>query len=134
VTTIAEEAKMARTLITEFESLKDNWDGYGASGFTQQTCSNARRLIDMIEPDLTKIGIPDIAPNPWGTISFEWESDESVLYLEIGNTQIRGYISIDKNPPTYVHGLVTELNQRILTIIQTAIDAWPSAPVPSVTE
>jgi hypothetical protein len=127
-----EEAKAARTLVNELETLGDNWDGYGASPITPQTCTNARGLIDMIEASPHKVPIPEIAPTPSGTISFEWETDEVVLYLEVGNTRVSGYIKMDRNPPTYLHGRVHDLDQQSLTFVQTTIAA-PENPSRSIT-
>jgi hypothetical protein len=90
-----EEATVARRLINEFKELKDNWDGYGASSISDQTRRNARQLIDIIEATPGSLPIPEISPVPSGTIAFEWEIDDTVVYLEIGNTRFSGYIRTD---------------------------------------
>jgi hypothetical protein len=130
-----ENAKTARESINELGSLQDNWDGYGASPISDQARRHASLFIDMIEAAPSGVPIPEVSPTPSGTIAFEWETHDGQAYLEIGNTRYSGYIKLDRQAPTFIHGQVDYLlfNQPIIASIQRAISA-PATPSPPVTE
>jgi hypothetical protein len=71
--------------IAEIARMPDNWDGYGALTIKAATRRNA---ISALRSVLISAPIPDITPNPNGTISFEWETDLGFAGLEIGQTRI----------------------------------------------
>ena len=75
--------------IENFGSLPDNWDGEGANKIHEQTvvncCYMARCAVDYLT-------IPDVDPNPNGTISFEWYTVEGLAYLEVGRTQFSLFV------------------------------------------
>jgi hypothetical protein len=79
----------ARHEIEEIATLEDNWDGYGASRVREQTKTNALAAVLQM---LLYAPLPDIAPNPNGTISMEWESDSGTGHLEIGQSRYSFYI------------------------------------------
>lgn len=72
-----------------FSSLPDNWDGDGANKIHEQTgrncCCMARCAVDYLT-------VPDIGPNPNGTVSFEWRTVEGLAYLEVGRTRFSLFV------------------------------------------
>jgi hypothetical protein len=66
------------------ESLKPNWDGYGAERILPIIRVNARaialRLMGMGAP------APEVTPTPDGTIELEWDLPSGRAHLEIGAT------------------------------------------------
>ena len=75
--------------IENFGSLPDNWDGEGANKIHEQTvvncCYMARCAVDYLT-------VPDVDPNPNGTVSFEWCTAEGLAYLEVGRTQFSLFV------------------------------------------
>lgn len=67
-----------------------NWDGEGALPVSPLTKQNAK---DALKDILPVVSAPEISPNPSGTVSFEWETNEGKAHLEIGNTKYSFYVS-----------------------------------------
>jgi hypothetical protein len=128
-----EDAKSARQSIDEFGVLSENWDGYGASPISDNVQRNAKHFLDMIEVSPNPLSIPETSATPSGTIAFEWESDDTIAYLEVGNTRFSGYIRSDRRPPTFLQGRMEDLDQRIVGSIQRAFSPT-FTPSPLVTE
>jgi len=78
------ERVSAREKLEELVRMPENWDGYGAVPIRIETTRNALRMLEIL-PD--EIPMPDITPNPNGTVSFEWESPAGIGHLEIGRTR-----------------------------------------------
>lgn len=66
-----------------------NWDGYNALGVKAETKENAIRGINNI---LLEAPPPEMTPNPNGTLSFEWETQNGAAHLEVGQTTFSFYI------------------------------------------
>ena len=128
-----EDAKAARQSVENLRTLEDNWDGYGGSSVSPQARQHALRFIDMIEAAPGRLPFPEISPTPSGTIAFEWEAHETVVYVEIGNTRYSGYIRLDRQQPTFLQGQADYLDQQIVAAIQRAI-VTPVTPSPSITK
>jgi hypothetical protein len=115
-----EEAKAVRNSLAEFATLRQNWDGYGASPISREACAHARRFIDMIEAAPGGLPIPDISPMPSGTISFEWETPDAHAYLEVGNTAYSGFIKTEQGP-FLLQGVADYLDQQVISLIQRGV-------------
>ncbi len=68
--------------LRELALLEDDWDGNGGVSVSSEVISKTESLLNRIP---TTIPFPDLVPNPNGTISLEWESDDRFFYLEIGD-------------------------------------------------
>jgi hypothetical protein len=95
------EFDFAHSIVDDIEGLQTDWDGYGALQVSHQTATNTRRALDVI---LNTVPLPEITPNPNGTISLEWESSEGIAHLEIGKTQFSAFIRPSSGPSTYLDG------------------------------
>ena len=69
--------------------LGENWDGYGALPIDQITIENARNFIQRLSP---RLPLPEISPNPNGTISMEWTSSGALAHLEFGLTKFSFFL------------------------------------------
>src|SRR5262245_17389350 len=78
------EHEQAVATLMEFQDLAPNWDGYGALPVGRETISNGREALSLL---LRHISLPDVTPNPNGTIGFEWFSSHGEAHLEIGKTR-----------------------------------------------
>ena len=108
--------------------LQEDWDGYGAARIQNQTVTNAQIAADLV---LRTAPMPDITPNPNGTISMEWESKMGVAYLEIGKTQYSCYVSRQAKEPLLYDGAAGQIGTHLGTAISVAL--FPILEKPSST-
>jgi hypothetical protein len=59
-----EESKSARSVVEEFATLEENWDGNGASSISPETRNNALRFVGLIEAAPFTIPAPEMMPRP----------------------------------------------------------------------
>ncbi|HTS13198.1 MAG TPA: hypothetical protein VMH00_13865 [Candidatus Limnocylindrales bacterium] len=85
---LADFASSKETLKQERYSAP-NWDGYGALPISAETSRNALSMLTVLE---AVVAAPEVTPNPNGTVSFEWETEAGVGYLEIGRTKYSFYV------------------------------------------
>jgi hypothetical protein len=84
--------------IQRLEKLGDNWDGYGAIS-VEVAAQNAGVAL----AELAKTApLPDITPNPHGTVSMEWEFGQFLAHLEIGKSRFALFIQSPRAAPIYV--------------------------------
>ncbi len=91
--------------LQDFESLPENWDGYGASAFASETIKSARQFINV----LYSIPQPFIMPHPAGTITLEWDSSFGEACLEIGRTRYSFYLKPRAGKAILRDGISSEL-------------------------
>jgi hypothetical protein len=60
------------------ENSLPNWDGYEAKPILRSVRDEAVRLIKMLPSD---IPLPDVSPEPLGTIAFEWYKAKDNLFI-----------------------------------------------------
>lgn len=60
------------------ENSLPNWDGYEANPILRSVRDEAVRLIKMLPSDLP---LPDVSPEPLGTIAFEWYKAKDNLFI-----------------------------------------------------
>jgi hypothetical protein len=90
--------------LDEFEQLKDDWDGYGASSMDSEVLSNTRNFIKCMN-DFVIDNVSDLYPNAHGTISIEWlNSEGQKLCLEIGRSNYSYFIDYLNNEPKLING------------------------------
>lgn len=106
----------ALSQIRAIGELPANWDGYGALPIAEETKHNAETALSRIAGFTPT---PEIAPNPNGTISFEWESEFGTAHLEIGRTLFSFFISPTASDPILADGDVAKIGYEIA--------AWTSA-------
>jgi hypothetical protein len=70
---------------TEYETYKENWDGFDAEPITRETVDAARQFWRLLPRE---VPVPDVAPGADGTIGFEWRKgapdDRKIIVVEIG--------------------------------------------------
>lgn len=65
-----------RVRIHSFKQLSDNWDSYGGVPITDKAMKSAYNLVDKLCSELF------IAPCPDGGILFEWDDDDTDIYID----------------------------------------------------
>ena len=79
----------AETELGQIGALADNWDGYGAAAPHRDTISNVGTLLSAFR----RQGIvPELLPNPNGTVSIEWAHEKGEAHIEIGRLRYVGMI------------------------------------------
>lgn len=101
------EYPVAQAVIKQVAYAEPNWDGYGASPISTEAKENALRAIKSLLPVAPT---PEISPNPNGTLSFEWETEEGRAHMEIGRTLYSFYVSPRVGPPVLFEGLAEDVN------------------------
>jgi len=71
--------KNLRRKLDEIELLEDNWNGYGANSFNDETIKRAHKVIDYLEDRWED---PAIVPSDIG-IQFEWDTKGKSLEIYI---------------------------------------------------
>lgn len=112
------EIPIARAKVTELANMPEDWDGYGAIRISQETQQNALKALDVL---LRNTPVPDITPNPNGTISFEWESSQGVGHLEIGKTKFSFYVKPRSGNPTLADGLAEQIGSDIGALVTSLL-------------
>lgn len=119
--------------LSEICNLEPNWDGYGGSSIHSDTAANARAALHVFQQNRI---VPDMIPNPNGTISFEWSNTRGEAHVEIGKTRFVGLIQ--PNGTAYIplagETRVFDLYDAYLRAIAVAVEAllFPQ-PNPSLT-
>jgi len=108
------EVAEAKERLREYASMPENWDGYGALRISEETTKNS---IAAVEGILRQAPVPDISPNPNGTISLEWESTWGVAHLEIGRTKFSFYVKSGSGNPYFADGLADQIPADIGQLI-----------------
>lgn len=110
--------------ITELGALCKNWDGYGAIPIPDRTRRNAIAAADQI---LQWAPSPaDIAPNPNGTISLEWETEFGTAQLEIGLTRCSFYMDHRGGASFFWDGSTDQIAPQLGIMISSTL--FPPTP------
>ncbi len=124
------ELDAAKINIKELAQLPRNWDGYGALPIQEGTACNALAAADQL---FSWAPIPDIAPNPNGTISMEWESESGIAFFEVGRTRYSFFIDRTGASPIYADGAADAVPPYIGLLIQATLFPTPPGGAASTT-
>lgn len=75
-------------LLDRLALLTANWDGYGAEPIDPRCVANARNLLCALRPGIPS---PELTPNPNGTLTLDWTTEDQALSLELGITRFSGF-------------------------------------------
>ncbi|MGC1614284.1 MAG: hypothetical protein WA736_06345 [Candidatus Acidiferrum sp.] len=113
----------ARDAVEHLAFAEDNWDGYGAIPINFQTKTNAKVALIQLE---SSVPAPQVTPNPNGTFSFEWETEEGAAHLEIGRTKYSFYLKPINGAPYFARGHVNQLDAKLGFIVDDGL--FPKNP------
>jgi hypothetical protein len=118
---ISLEKKRARLeaylVLTEMEKFTLNWDGYGANPIGKSCIANARSVLGALH---SWIPSPDIIPNPNGTLTLDWETEEQFLSLEVGATRFSTFWE-SKNGSKTDEGILEVREKAIPSFVTKAL-------------
>ena len=108
-----------------------NWDGYGSLGIRPETKTNA---IQGIQNVLLEAPVPDVVPNPNGTLSFAWETKNGAAHLEVGQTMFSFYVKPRAGEPILFSGPADQISQMHGSLIANLLfpsvtPADPATPI-----
>lgn len=90
--------------IEECDSLKADWDGYGATPVLPEIVEIAKNFVRMSDGDILE-KVSDVFPNSHGTLTFEWKrNDEEKMSLEIGKSNYSYFLRYNSKDPKFVDG------------------------------
>jgi hypothetical protein len=84
----ASDRRMARNRLRELGTLGTNWDQQGADPIGVACLAQAECLLATLAPSTPS---PEITPNPNGTLTFDWETEQQAVSLEIGATRYSAF-------------------------------------------
>jgi hypothetical protein len=98
-----------------------NWDGYGAEPVGATTSNNTKQALNVLSYQLP---MPDITPNPNGTLSLEWETGAGCAHMEIGRTQFSLYVQQPySSSPFCFSGSAGDIDVTVAAILHAALYA-----------
>lgn len=112
------EAASALATLAELATLPDNWDGEGAFPVDPLTISNAKAAVAIL---LRIAPAGDIAPNPNGTISFEWLSERGSAHLEVGKTRFSFFVKASGGVATVIEGNAASVPADIGVMVSAVV-------------
>jgi hypothetical protein len=118
--------------ISAIARLRQNWDGYGAIPVSNNARQNTMAFVNSTAFANMNFGSPQVAPNPNGTMSVEWENAEGEAYVEFGDALASAFIKRTDGRPVYMHGNAAEIIALMPVLIQTYLtEADPNSIEPS---
>jgi len=94
------ETVEVRKAIGALRELSDGWHGKSSRAPSEQVLHNAQKMA--MTAVSAGLRVPEITPNPHGTVSLEWETVHGTLHLEIGKRRLSGYLRTPGNRPTLI--------------------------------
>jgi len=91
--------------INSIKYLENNWDGYGADAPDEKVINNSFRFVSKLPGSLqSEIKPEKVIATPYGTIVFDFERNQNLISIEVGEKNIgffsefsdRVNISVDK--------------------------------------
>lgn len=79
--------KEAFDKLEEIKRLENNWDDEDALAINEACYLNVKAFLIKANTLDYYIPVSNISPNNNGTISIEWEKNNSDIYIEIGDTE-----------------------------------------------
>lgn len=114
--------------LLEIGTYTKSWDGYEANSIDPKIIESSIKLLTQFYHN---IPLPEITPNPNGTISFEWETKTSYGHLEIGITTYAFHLN---TPRIQLHANreITKINpDEICLLVGKEIYSVLTTPVPA---
>ena len=119
--------KAARDRMAEFGSLQAGWDGYGALPISPQTAENTVTVLVLTS---SRLPDPEITPKN-GTLTLEWDREDSSATLEIGKTKFSLIIEQLGCQPLFASGRVDQFNANNQYLGPTISNLLSHTQVPS---
>lgn len=102
-------------------ALPANWDGYGALTISDKTMSNSKCALQQL---LRGAPAAEIAPNPNGTVSFNWSTERGLAHLEVGETQFSFFCKPRGSVTTLVEGKADQVAHELGELVGAVL--YPS--------
>jgi hypothetical protein len=92
-------------MLLPIQELRSGWHGPRSVAISKEVADRTRQLVTRAAS--AGLPVPEVTPNPHGTITLEWESQNTSLSLEVGRSKTSGYLRTDGNDPI----LISDANQ-----------------------
>jgi hypothetical protein len=105
--------------LNRIADLPADWDGYGALRIPKTVIATATAFL---ESGRDAMPMPEVMPNPNGTISFLWEATLGKAHLEIGNARFSLYMKPISGATTYAEGTTDSLGEEVAAMVASFLD------------
>lgn len=87
VTVVSRRIEMLKSLVEAIrEATDDDWDGYGAEGFSPESVTYADQLVRLISTLPSHLSLPSIAVEPDGEVALTWQTAaDRIFSVSVGN-------------------------------------------------
>ncbi len=117
------------TQLEDISQLQDDWDSFGANSISANCIANTKKIIRALP---STVILPEIYPNPNGTITLDWEANEQTLSIEIGDTHFSSYwVKSSDAEPVYES---EELAKKMPRLLYTTLNSMYPNPAISTEE
>jgi hypothetical protein len=119
--------------LEEISTLEDDWDGYGALAPTTESYTHVKLFLAGVGQE---IPAPDVSPTSNGTINLEWQSNEGLAFLEVGQTRYSGHIQPRRGVTIFFEGQLSQLQesfatQQVLAMVKQFLYGASGSKIPS---
>jgi hypothetical protein len=122
------EVSQAKRALESIAELDDDWDGYGAKLVSRIVRLNAWHALDHF---LGSGLVPDITPNPNGTVSFDWNVAGARSHFEVGKTRYSMFVETQDGTTRFLQGEAGSLSADLISALASTVQG-PN-PTQSVT-
>jgi hypothetical protein len=78
--------------LSTISNLEENWDGYNGAAFDFSVIHNSLAFLkNLPENVISDIKTDDLTPTPYGTLVFDFNNNDDLVSVEIGENQIGFY-------------------------------------------
>ena len=120
------ERLLASISLERLSELEVDWDGYGAEPLPERVISHTRAAIKVLADGAP---MPELIPNPNGTLSLEWTNASTRAHLEIGEKLYSFLLKAPGRTPLYASGELEQLElSNLAAIIADAVLGCTTSP------
>jgi hypothetical protein len=105
-------------MLLPIRELRNEWHGPKSVAISAEVADRTRQLAARAASE--GLPVPEVTPNPHGTITLEWESHNASLSLEVGRSKTSGYLRTDGNDPILISD-AKQLSSDFFAIAQSTL-------------
>jgi hypothetical protein len=87
-------------MLLPIRELRTGWHGPRSIEISEEVVERTYKLASRAA--LAGLPVPEVTPNPHGTITLEWEAPSASLSLEVGRSKAAGYLRTEGNDPILI--------------------------------
>jgi hypothetical protein len=105
--------------IKSFQSLDNNWDGYGAAVPDSRVVSNSIAFLNSLPQSIVSdINKDNLVPTPYGTVVIDLAFNKELVSIEIGETKIGFFSEFEDGNDIKLEGTLFNQDNLPLELLQ----------------